>query len=271
MKYLLTASMIVGALMLLAVPAVADWIPEDGHKMHWPQLPDPYGWDVDIVSPNVVADDWRCSGTGPVRDIHLWFSLEQDGLGDPMAVVGQIEWLRLAIHKDIPDPDGPTGPLYSMPGELLWEYYPPETQIPPVPGQGVQGWASPVEGEWRPDDHNLFFQGNIVDIPDPFIQQEGEIYWLDVSVGFPDSYDGPRIGWKTTLQDLEFNDDAVYRVEALAGGPQWEELWEYGDRGGHSLDMAFVITPEPGTLAMLAGVGLVGLAALARRRRSKIA
>ena len=248
--------------LMFAGSALGDWDEDDGHKMHWPQLPDPNGWDVDVVFPNVVADDWQCSRTGPVSDVHLWFSLEQDGLGDPMGVVGQIEWLRLSIHKDIPAGESPTG--YSMPGDLLWEYYPPEVQIPPVPGQGSQGWASPVEGEWRRPDHNLFFQANIVDIPDPFIQQQGEIYWLDLSVGFPEGYDGPRIGWKTTLRDLEFNDDAVYLVDDPTGAPPWRELWEYGDLGGHSLDMAFVITPEPATLGLL----LLGGLFLKRRRQT---
>jgi len=27
--------------------AFADWAPGDPHKMHFPQEPDPYGWDVD--------------------------------------------------------------------------------------------------------------------------------------------------------------------------------------------------------------------------------
>ena len=31
---------------LLAGPAFADWLPGDGHKMHFPQLPDEDGWDV---------------------------------------------------------------------------------------------------------------------------------------------------------------------------------------------------------------------------------
>lgn len=266
MKYVLRASMIVGALMLPAAPALADWVPGDGHKMHWPQLPDPLlGFGVDIVSPNVVADDWQCSRTGPVRDVHVWFSLEYDGLGDPMGVVSQIQWLRLSIHSDVPAEQSPTG--YSMPGDLLWEYYPPDVQIPPIPAQAPQGWTSPAWGEWRRPDHHMIFQGNIVDIPEPFIQRQGEIYWLDVSVGFPEGYDGPHVGWSTTSRDLEFNDDAVYLVDDPTGAPPWRELREFGFPDGHSLDMAFVITPEPGTPAMLAGVVLVGLIALGRRRR----
>ena len=266
MKSLLTTLMIAVAVAGLAATAGADWKPEDGHKMHWPQLPDPNGWDIDITAPNVVADDWKCGGTGPVRDIHFWFSVEGDGQGvSPIEVLSAIEWLRLSIHSDIPADQSPTG--YSMPGDVLWEYYPPDPQILPVPGQGLQGWASPAQEEWRREDHNLFFQANIMDIPDPFIQREGEIYWLDASLKFVDGYDGPRLGWKTTLRDLEFNDDAVYLVDDPTGAPPWRELWEYGDHGGHSLDMAFVITPEPGTLAMLAGLGIVGLMGLGLRRK----
>ncbi len=33
--------------------ANADWVPEDGHKMHWPQLPDENGWDI-MASERVV-------------------------------------------------------------------------------------------------------------------------------------------------------------------------------------------------------------------------
>lgn len=272
MKNVLKAIMIVGALAFLAAPAVADWVESDGHKMHWPQLPDPNGWDIDVVAPNIVADDWRCSQTGPVKDVHLWFSMERDGDGNPLAVVDEIQWVRLSIHKDIPANESPTG--YSMPGEQMWEYYPQDVQIPQIPHQGDQGWASPAADPpiWRRSDHNYYFQGNVVDIPEPFIQREGEIYWLDVSVGFPDGYQGPRVGWKTTFPTKDqpgggWNDDAVYWGPNAAGEMGWQELWESGETGGRSLDMAFVITPEPGTLAMLLGLGLIGLLASVLRRK----
>ena len=59
----------------LAGPALADWDPEDGHKMHFPQLPDPNGYDV---SAYCLTDDWTCSETGPVTDIHFWGSCQGD-------------------------------------------------------------------------------------------------------------------------------------------------------------------------------------------------
>jgi hypothetical protein len=70
---------------LLAAPAIADWNPGDGHKMHFPQLPDEDGWDVNATTngdPYVcLADDWMCSQTGPVEDIHFWGSWKHGNVG----------------------------------------------------------------------------------------------------------------------------------------------------------------------------------------------
>jgi hypothetical protein len=52
------------------------------HKMHFPQLPDLEGWDVYAVYPKTLADDWQCSETGEVLDIHFWGSW-RDTDGDP--------------------------------------------------------------------------------------------------------------------------------------------------------------------------------------------
>ncbi len=60
-----------------------------------------------------------------------------------------------------------------------------------------------------------------------------------------------EIGWKTSLN--HWQDAAVY----WDGG--WNQLTD--------LDLAFVITPEPSTLAMLLGGGLIGLLAYCVRRR----
>jgi len=50
--------------------AGADWSPGDPFKMHFPQMPDEAGWDVNSTQPLIVADDWRCTETGWVKDIH---------------------------------------------------------------------------------------------------------------------------------------------------------------------------------------------------------
>ena len=59
--------------------ALADWNVGDPYKMHFPQLPDPGGWDVAFSDwvPQ-LADDWQCTETGPVDDVHIWYSWEGD-------------------------------------------------------------------------------------------------------------------------------------------------------------------------------------------------
>ena len=67
----------VSVLLFGAPVALGDWDPGDGHKMHYAQLPKPGGWDV-AFNFSRLADDWECSETGPVKDIHFWVSWEQD-------------------------------------------------------------------------------------------------------------------------------------------------------------------------------------------------
>lgn len=233
--------------------AHADWNPGDAHKMHFPQLPDPFGWDVNMTFPQFVADDWRCSESGPVNDVHFWFSYEHDQIVAPVSI-------HLSIHSDIPA----TPTSYSRPGPLLWE-----RDFPVTPGTGVsirpygtgeQGWADPKSGTWRRPDHMLFYQANIVDIANPFFQELGTIYWLDISVVMPAGAN-QRIGWKTSIE--HFNDDATWAHLLTPGAPMdWMELRDPTTQ--QSLDMAFVITPAPGSLALLGTFGLIA----ARRRRN---
>jgi Dockerin type I domain len=65
------------------------------HKMHYPQLPDETGWDVNATYPLVLADDWECSETGYVKDIHFWGSWMH---GEETEIL----YFILSIHDDIP-------------------------------------------------------------------------------------------------------------------------------------------------------------------------
>jgi PEP-CTERM motif len=230
--------------------AAADWFPGDGNKMHFPQLPDPNGWDIEIfTSQHEVADDWQCTQTGPVSDIHFWYSVAQDG-------GTQIGSVTATIYKDVPADTGPVPLPYSTPGDQVWSRTFDASQFTVIDpyGTGAQGFADPQQGlpaGWGQNDHQTFQQLNIVDIVDPFIQQEGTIYWLGLYVDWL-GIQSP-VGWKTS-QD-HFMDDAVF----LNNG-RWEELID--PFTGQSLDMAFVITPEPATLTLLA----LGAVAVLRRR-----
>lgn len=241
----------IAAFSLIAVAAQGDWIPEDGHKMHYPQLPDPDGWDINIHD-FTLADDWQCSQTGPVSDVHFWVSYPVNG-------PPSLTTITLSIHGDIPDPDGP-GPGYSMPGPELWggTFTVGEEATSRGPFPGDQGFAyDPGNGDpvnWVRPDHTEYWQINIQDIPDPFTQQEGNIYWLDVHTD-----DLEMVGWKTSTD--HFNDRAVFFDEPTG---TWLPIIDNPDNG-ERIDMAFVITPEPGS-AMLALLG-AGLCLLRRRMR----
>jgi len=215
-----------------APPPTDGWDPCDPHKMHYPQLPDPNGWDVAfwfefmMFFPYELADDWQCSKTGPVDDIHFWISW-QGGMQ------GEIGPVMVSIYSN--DPCGPYG--YSEPNELLWKqtfqgldavYY----------GDGDQGWYDPVMGQ-IPHDHSTYYQINITDIEEPFIQHKDQIYWLAIQLT------PMGVGWKTSLN--HFMDNAVVRIvmdPCSSSDPCWGELVEDPCTSG-PLDFAFVITGEP--------------------------
>src|SRR5262245_31500720 len=98
--------------LLTSSPALADWAVGDSFKMHFPQLPDPNGLDVSFERPRMLADDWLCTETGPVSDIHFWLSHQGDP--DPLPL---LLGLRVEIFANIP-----ASPLggFSRPGASLW-------------------------------------------------------------------------------------------------------------------------------------------------------
>jgi hypothetical protein len=261
-------------LSLAVGPALADW--DVGEPNKWVQLPDlaATGVDVDIMNAHKLADDFQCDKTERITDIHLWSSFADDiPPWDTTGIVrdpGNMKF-RLSIHADIPDPDG-GGPEYSQPGQELWHMY--------------FAWDEPGNFTWRVYEENLdelfwdpltgtqtsdtiCYQYNF-DIPyeAAFEQQEGTIYWLQVMAWPWDWTVNPynptaTFGWKSSLD--HWNDDAVYWDESLnegAGG--WLELrYPLGHPyEGESMDLAFVLTPEPATILMLSLGGL-----LLRRRR----
>jgi len=206
---------------------LASAIPEP--KMHFPQLPDPNGWDVNVTTPKILADDWQCTETGAITGISFWGSWRQD-------IVGQIVNIHASIHEDIPDPDG-DGPEFSMPGALLWERdFGPGEFTEELAGGGEQGWYDPNTGFFLRPDHFSYFK-YILPVPlgEAFVQEVATIYWLDfqVTVADPENTD---FGWKTSQN--HFNDDAVW---GDTPDPDWHELRD--PETHESLDLAFVIHP----------------------------
>jgi hypothetical protein len=197
----------------------ADWDEGEGFKMHFPQLPDVDGFDVDWGY-WFLGDDWKCTETGTVDDIHFWLSWFFD---DPMT----IDEIYVSIWSN--NPEGPGG--YSQPLELLWERaFTPTQFVMRQYGSGNQRWMMPW-GEIIPQYHNLIFQINIVGIDDPFEQIEGEVYWLVIKMPFTTIN---TVGWKNT--ENYYMDHAVWSEEPGSG--EWQMI--------DGIDFAFVITGDTG-------------------------
>lgn len=240
---------------LVAPAALADWDPGDSHKMHYPQLPDPNGWDVEISSwQHEIADDWKCSASGPVSDLHFWYSTVKD-------LPNEMDWVTVTIYSD--DRSGP----YSKPGEALWtrtfDQALGDFSIRYDVGTGQQGFFDPQEPWWGHPDHQLYHQVNIENIVEPFVQTEDTTYWLGI-YAYWEPWPQASVGWKTT-QDY-FQDGAVFDSDLLSGpeNHNWLPLLDPQVGGDGVLELAFVVTPEPATLSLLA----LGGAALLKRRRS---
>ncbi len=184
------------------------WNPGDTFKMHYPQLPDSNGWDVYATSSREMGDDFMCTETGPIKDIHFWGSW----LNDDTAYIPSF---TVSIWSDVPA--GVSLP-WSHPGTKLWEKDFSLYVKTPMDLR-IQGWYDPPNNYFPHPNHQRWYQYDIlVDSIDWFGQTAGEIYWLVVKANLDpiDSLMGKRWGWKSSLQ--QFNDDAAYR-EPIIGTP----------------------------------------------------
>ncbi len=192
------------------------------HKMHFPQLPDLEGWDVNATYPKTLADDWQCSQSGPVTDIHFWGSWKDlDGNPGTDDFRTPMPWFILSIHRNIPaDQDTP----WSRPGELLWAW---EGEIPGIPFEppAMEHWYDPNTDSSYCNDHIAywrydFFFDQAQPPAEPFIQDKDSIYWLNISV--PYMIMPFQWGWKSSRD--HFMDDAVYTDNAPVG--PWSPMVE---------------------------------------------
>ena len=237
--------------------------PTEPHKMHFPQFADTFGIDISCADPIVLADDWTCTKSGPADRIRFWFSARNDWFDPYLPLTDQIANIHVSVHNNIPDYDY-EGPLYSMPDSVLWmadfAADDPEITITEY-AFGLQAWYDPMTEEYLPDDHYNIYECAIENIEYPFLQEEGEVYWLDVSI--MSAYPGnPELafGWKTAdmmrypadYRGRRYMDDAVW-ADILY--PDWVNMtYPAGPDSGESLDLAFVV----GTMPQVCGDGTWG-------------
>ncbi|MBN2182611.1 MAG: hypothetical protein JW715_11925 [Sedimentisphaerales bacterium] len=215
--------------------ADCNWNSGDPHKMHWAQEPDLSSTGVDIsMYIATVADDFKCSSSGTIDDIHLWGSFINDTLPDdgPDSLT-----FRLSIYSDIPA----QGDIMSKPGDSLWtKVFKPGEYTATKVYDGLENWYDPPRSRYYPDNNRQVYQYDFCIDSNPFNQEEGTVYWLVVDELGPDFPDY-KFGWKSTTRDLHWNDNSSYLID---GQFAWKEITypDEHDYKGEQLDLAFVIT-----------------------------
>ncbi|MEZ6190813.1 MAG: hypothetical protein R3C45_05920 [Phycisphaerales bacterium] len=212
-------------------------------KMHYPQLPDPNGWDIDVTT-DTVYDDFLCTQTGPIEDLHFWASWRGD-------LIGQIAcWIDVSLHKDVPANidlpySHPDSVMYSDPNTLWFQRFLPGQFTQRPYGTGDQGWLAPsfTQPQWNRPDHQQFFQINIPRIDDPFIQ-EGQ----HLLAGHPYRRAGCRHRGRVEDQPRTLQRRRGLLVHhPRPPGPALERTDRPGGRGYGRV----IITPEPASLALI--------------------
>lgn len=228
------------ALVVVLAPLAAgqgqgcgEWTMLAPYKMHWPQLPD--GLDGLTVSLGRVAlaDDFECTETGPVREVHIWGSFLNGVL--PAGGSDSLTF-ELSIYADVPA----TEDNWSRPGKRMWSRTFSPGQYTATPSmRGSPNWYDPESGDLNQDHDAGLVQYDFCIEEEPFVQVEGTIYWLavkDVSGNFRPY----TLGWRTTEAQYRWNDHAVYLANQPAG---WIEMnYPKGlKHEGEALDLAFVL------------------------------
>jgi len=195
------------------------------NEIKWEQEPDPnlsglhcHDWGEETYPPGhwahlwiTLADDWYCGG-GAVTDLHWWGFYETIGSG--------IAHFHLSIHASTPGPQG----WYVPAAAPLWQTDVPFTEVRET-DTGLVGPSGPIYSYH-------------IDLPEPFQQEEGNFYWLDITAMSVDWQYAPAI-WRWA----EANRSGLLlghapAAESNTGGPWNSVTW-----GGEAFsDMAFVVT-----------------------------
>jgi len=196
-------------------------------KMHYPQEPDPNGWDVNMSM--VIGDDWECNKTGEITDITFWISWAYDN-------IGEIPWLNVSIWDNMVEEN-------SRPGSMLWSQNLSSSEFSiTFDGTGDQGfyWENDLGG-YEASNHNNYYRVDINNIQNPFNQTSGTMYWLVIET--PQIYNQTNCpGWKTT--NTSFGGHSVLQIYDDLFGLYWDII-SIGEEE-EFYDLAFVIQGDEG-------------------------
>lgn len=217
---------LVGCVIALVAVAMSNQAAQ-GDVIKWHQPPDMrLGINIQSTQPDPrVADDWRCTDEQPVTDVHFWGSYigwEEDNPNPPLTPPPAIQWFIIRIYEDVPA--GPDN-SYSHPGELIKEWQVPFEKV-------MQKYVGPIQ---RPDntvEHKFYCS---LDLPDPFDQDLGRVYWLSVAADMSDL----KFPWGWEISSEHWNDNAV-----TGDGHMWKDL---GHLIGPALDFEDLPLTTPTT------------------------
>jgi hypothetical protein len=203
------------------------------------------GIDINASQGFNIADDFRCTTTGPITDIRIWGSWLSDNI-DPTATY------TLTIYSD--DPVGPNNPEpFSHPDQPLWQqtftngqygmclytniteqFFTPNTAAP---------FLTPLGGST-----NLYYLCFKIDDPAAAFRQTGNPqvptnYWLSVYVQSSIVGNPFNFGWKTSATN--YNDRAVWGLGNLPPPTGWTPMTDPRTQG--PVNMAFKINTTSNT------------------------
>ncbi|MEA3462309.1 MAG: hypothetical protein U9R49_10550, partial [Bacteroidota bacterium] len=220
----------------MGVSEPGDWIRvvtrSGSPDVKWSQPPD-MEFGVNIRSTEVkpiVADDWKCLAPRPVTDVHFWGSYIgwEETNPDPPLVSPGVDGFMIRIYKDVPaTPDD-----YSHPGELLYK-----VEVKEFEQRYVRSIPHPNETY----EHKFYYS---LDLPKPFDQEQGTIYWISIAAIMPDDTQYPW-GWETSTR--HWNDNAC---RYWLHNNYWEEILPsqlppWYEEHYNTVDMAFELTVQP--------------------------
>ncbi|MDD5140028.1 MAG: hypothetical protein PHY43_07200 [Verrucomicrobiales bacterium] len=197
------------------------------------------GSDV-LNNPYVLADDFVCTNTGYISDIHIWGSWLFNAHGT------NTFWL--GIYDDVPATNLPAGGTTpSHPGKLLWQqWFAPGQYAENLYGTGFEYFVDPgpptLVGTDQQAWYYCFYPTN------PMVQFGSrcapKIYWLAAYVQQPTGEPQFNYGWKTTY--FVQNDVSVHAPwpgVPPTNNPGWTPtLLPPGAGNGGPADLAFKIT-----------------------------
>ena len=193
-----------------------EWEPVKEIVVKWQQLPDFEGsavsseWCDDIGLITDMADDFLCEDGDPIVALEWWGTEYNCGIyGPPIP----IDYFTVRFYEDIG----------GIPGAVVYE-------------QIVTDWTEEYAagGDMYSDFHYY------ADLPVPFMQEAGNIYWLQIQARHTRT-DYCQWGWHQCLLEDEWNYEAVLRSDYF-GVPDWSPLTPLI---GYHFETAFVIYAEP--------------------------